>query len=149
MTTTTTQQPTIVSLRDPRAQNPALTGAKAAALARAAGRGLPVLDGFVLTTAWTEQGRLPEIEWRRLSTGGRRPLVVRSSSLAEDGAEQSMAGLFTSVLDVRDWAGFTDAVGRVRASGAAVAPPAPPPPRPAQAGGGEPGRAPPGGGGGV
>ncbi|WP_280273550.1 PEP/pyruvate-binding domain-containing protein [Nocardia wallacei] len=121
MTTTTTQQPTVVSLRDPRAQDPALTGAKAAALARAAGHGLPVLDGFVLTTAWTDQGRLPEIEWRRLSTGGRRPLVVRSSSMAEDGAEQSMAGLFTSILDVRDWTGFTDAVGRVRASGTAVA----------------------------
>ncbi|WP_280265493.1 PEP/pyruvate-binding domain-containing protein [Nocardia wallacei] len=113
--------PAIVSLRDPRAQHPALSGAKAATLAQAAHRGLPVLDGFVLTTAWPDGGRLPEIEWRRLTVGGRRPLVVRSSSVAEDGAEQSMAGLFTSVLGVEDWAAFTEAVGRVRASGEAVA----------------------------
>ncbi|MBF6170734.1 PEP/pyruvate-binding domain-containing protein [Nocardia blacklockiae] len=121
MTILTTQQPTVVSLRDPRAQDPALTGAKAAALARAAGRGLPVLDGFVLTTAWTEQARPPEIEWRRLSIGGTRALVVRSSSTAEDGAEQSLAGLYTSVLDVRGWTDFSEAVGRVRASGTQVA----------------------------
>ncbi|MBF6328197.1 PEP/pyruvate-binding domain-containing protein [Nocardia transvalensis] len=120
MTVTTTQQPEIVSLRDPRAQHPRLTGAKAAALARAAARGLPVLDGFVLTTAWREQGP-PDLEWRRLSVGGRRPLVVRSSSVIEDGSAKSMAGMFTSVLGVRDRAAFAAAIDQVRASAAVVA----------------------------
>lgn len=119
MTVTTTQQPGVVSLRDPRAHDPFLTGAKAASLARAAERGLPVLDGFVLTTAWSDTGDPPDAQWRRLSRRGLLPLVVRSSSVAEDGAEHSMAGLFTSVLDVRGWEGFRAAVAEVRASAGA------------------------------
>ncbi|QLY28026.1 pyruvate, phosphate dikinase [Nocardia huaxiensis] len=121
MTVITTQQPGVVSLRDRRAHDPALTGAKAASLARAAGQGLPVLDGFVLTTAWPGRGDPPEIAWRRLSKGGARALVVRSSSVAEDSAEHSMAGMFTSVLDVRGWEQFRAAVAEVRASAASVA----------------------------
>ncbi|MBL1073696.1 hypothetical protein JK358_04760 [Nocardia sp. 2] len=118
MTVITTQQPGVVSLRDPRAYDPALTGAKAASLARAAGHGLPVLDGFVLTTAWPGDGDPPQNPWRRLSHGGLRALVVRSSSVAEDGAQQSLAGMFTSVLDVRGWERFRAAVAEVRASAA-------------------------------
>ncbi|WP_431970090.1 PEP/pyruvate-binding domain-containing protein [Nocardia sp. bgisy134] len=117
ITTTTTNQPGVVALRDPRARDAELTGAKAAALARAAAHGLPVLEGFVLTTAWSHHGDPPEAEWRVLSGAGAKALVVRSSSVAEDGAQQSMAGLFTSVLDVRDWQGFRDAVDVVLASG--------------------------------
>ncbi|MCP2314817.1 pyruvate, water dikinase [Nocardia amikacinitolerans] len=117
ITTTTTNRPGIVALRDPRARDAELTGAKAAALATAAAHGLPVLEGFVLTTAWSHRGDPPEAEWRGLSGAGAKALVVRSSSVAEDGAHQSMAGLFTSVLDVRDWQGFRDAVDEVLASG--------------------------------
>ncbi|MEV0032141.1 PEP/pyruvate-binding domain-containing protein [Nocardia sp. NPDC050793] len=117
ITTTTTNRPGVVALRDPRARDAELTGAKAAALARAAAHGLPVLEGFVLTTAWSHRGDPPEAEWRVLSGAGAKALVVRSSSVAEDGAQQSMAGLFTSVLDVRDWRGFRDAVDEVLASG--------------------------------
>ncbi|WP_156094768.1 PEP/pyruvate-binding domain-containing protein [Nocardia lijiangensis] len=117
ITTTSTNRPGIVALRDPRARDAELTGAKAAALARAAAHGLPVLEGFVLTTAWSHRGDPPEAEWRGLSGAGAKALVVRSSSVAEDGAQQSMAGLFTSVLDVRDWQGFRDAVDEVLASG--------------------------------
>ncbi|MGW4739390.1 PEP/pyruvate-binding domain-containing protein [Nocardia xishanensis] len=94
-----------------------LTGAKAAALARAAVNDLPVLEGFVLTTAWSRRGDPPEAEWRVLSGAGAKALVVRYSSVAEDGAQQSMAGLFTSVLDVRDRQSFRAAVDEVLASG--------------------------------
>jgi pyruvate,water dikinase len=112
--------PAIVWLDDARAQDPALTGAKAAALARAAGHGLPALPGFVLTTSWADTSEFDPAEvvdaWRHLSTAGLGALVVRSSSVAEDGAGQSMAGLFTSVLDVRGLDAFNDAVDDVLAS---------------------------------
>jgi pyruvate,water dikinase len=110
----------VVWLSDAPAREPATTGAKAAALARATGAGLPALPGFVLTTAWADSMHFEPAEvvdaWRRLSSGGARPLVVRSSSVAEDGAAQSMAGLFTSVLDVRGLDAFNDAVDEVLAS---------------------------------
>ncbi|NEW46211.1 PEP/pyruvate-binding domain-containing protein, partial [Nocardia cyriacigeorgica] len=115
-------RPGIVALADPRARDADLTGAKAAALAKAAAMGLPVLDGFVLTTAWSDREHSPEVLWRKLSGGGTRALVVRSSSIAEDGTEQSMAGMFTSVLGVRGWPDFRDAVEQVLASADAPAP---------------------------
>ena len=112
--------PPLLSLSDPRAQDPQLTGAKAAALARAATQGLPALPGFVLTTAWSETEGFDPTDvidaWDELSVAGERPLVVRSSSVAEDGAGQSMAGLFTSVLDVKGMDAFNDAVDEVLAS---------------------------------
>lgn len=124
----------VVDLHDRRALDPALVGAKAASLARAALNNLPVLAGFVLTTRATDSTgpggdiRLPravvdqelEVAWRRLSDGGRRRLVVRSSSTVEDGHSSSMAGMFTSVLDVEGWAGFLIAVEQVLSSRKAV-----------------------------
>jgi pyruvate,water dikinase len=116
-----------ISLDDPRARDAALTGAKAAALSRALAAGLPALPGFTITTAaapplvggTAEVAHVAALEaaWRDLSANGRRPLVVRSSSVAEDGASQSMAGMFTSVLNVRDWPAFVAAVGEVVESG--------------------------------
>jgi phosphoenolpyruvate synthase/pyruvate phosphate dikinase len=50
----------IVWLHERAALDATLTGAKAANLARAAARGLPVLPGFVLTTAATDGGQPPE-----------------------------------------------------------------------------------------
>ena len=38
--------------------------------------------------------------WSIVSDSGHRPIVVRSSSTIEDNASSSMAGMFTSVLDV-------------------------------------------------
>lgn len=124
----------VVSLDDPRARDAWLSGAKGAALARARGEGLPVLPGFVVTTTATARlpaaGGLPpgddapiHAAWSLLSAGGARPLVVRSSSTAEDTDESSMAGLFESVVDVRGWDAFVAAVRRVVASreGAALA----------------------------
>ncbi|PLS75480.1 MAG: hypothetical protein CYG61_07075 [Actinobacteria bacterium] len=124
----------VVDLHDRRALDPALVGAKAAALARAAVHGLPVLPGFVLTTSATgamgatdAAGDEPrpcravvdqelEVAWRRLSQAGQRRLVVRSSSTLEDGHSTSMAGMFTSVLDVEGWDGFLAAVEQVLGS---------------------------------
>lgn len=127
----------VVNLHDRRALDPALVGAKAAALARAALHGLPVLPGFVLTTnatgatgdAGTSDEVRPrdsvvdselEVAWRRLSGPERQRLVVRSSSTLEDGDSTSMAGMFTSVLDVDGWDGFLSAVEEVLSSRKAV-----------------------------
>jgi phosphohistidine swiveling domain-containing protein len=113
-------------LDDPRALDAAVAGVKAANLARAAAAGLPVLPGFVLTTAagatleaGTASGELEgevRAAWQWLSGDGRRRLVVRSSSVAEDGAAFSMAGRFVSVLGVVGWSGFRAAVGQMLVS---------------------------------
>src|SRR4029450_2054838 len=81
----------------------------------------PALPGFVVTTegvrALVSRDKSGAAmfavhdAWRQLSDNGERSLVVRSSSPNEDGASQSMAGMFTSVLDVRGWPAFLDAVG--------------------------------------
>jgi phosphohistidine swiveling domain-containing protein len=116
----TDARPAIVSLDDPLAVEPELTGAKAAALARAAESGLPVPEGFVLTTAADPAPATPTQElaqaWRLLSRDGERPVVVRSSSTVEDGRVSSMAGMFTSVLAVRGWPAFLAAVDKVLSS---------------------------------
>lgn len=115
----------VVGLGDTRAEDGHLTGAKASALAVAARAGVGVCPGFVLTTAATAAirdgttlERLPDAmaHWRALSEGGRRRLVVRSSSTAEDQAASSMAGRFETVLDVIGWVDFAQAVTRVIAS---------------------------------
>jgi pyruvate,water dikinase len=119
--------PFVVDLGDVMATRPGVAGAKAAALARARAAGMPVLPGFVITTvggralAGGRPSRVHAVDlhdaWRRLSDTGRRPLVVRSSSTVEDGGSQSMAGMFTSVLDVRGWEDFLEAVDAVIRSG--------------------------------
>ncbi|QCX74787.1 Phosphoenolpyruvate synthase [Streptomyces sp. YIM 121038] len=76
--------------------------ASAAATVDAAPRGEPPHEERELRRAW-----------RELSGDGERPLVVRSSSAWEDAADSSLAGLFETVLDVRGWSDFTDAVRRV------------------------------------
>ena len=123
--------PSVCWLADPGAGDPAATGAKAAALARATAAGLPVLRGFAITTAATPslRGRLSaaavpaEIRaaWQDLSDAGRRPLVVRSSSTGEDLSGSSMAGRFTSRIGVEGWPAFLEAVEDVLRSGEVVA----------------------------
>lgn len=123
----TLRRPDLVDLTDAGATDGSLVGAKAANLARAHRAGLPVLPGAVLTTdwdhrAWSHPSRLDRpgparAAWRTLGNEGERPLVVRSSSTNEDGGTSSMAGVFTSVLDVTDWTSFVDAVDRVLDSG--------------------------------
>ncbi|HEX6230637.1 MAG TPA: PEP/pyruvate-binding domain-containing protein, partial [Actinomycetota bacterium] len=108
--------PSVVGLDELRATDPDLVGSKAAALARAASAGLPVLPGFVLTTGGRVVDERERAVWSALSREGRDPLVVRSSSAVEDVETSSSAGRFCSVLDVRGWEGFLRAVERVRAS---------------------------------
>ena len=117
----------VLDLDDARAQEPEVAGAKASALSRARVAKLPALPGFVVTTegvralvARDKSGAAMfavHDKWRELSENGERSLVVRSSSPNEDGASQSMAGMFTSVLDVRGWPAFLDAVDAVACSG--------------------------------
>jgi pyruvate,water dikinase len=118
-------QPFVVTLDDEAARS-AAHGAKAANLARARAAGLPVIDGFVIPSAVAaavaEAGLLaPSLDavrdgWAALSRNGSDPVVVRSSSIAEDTAASSQAGVFDSVVDVRGWDAFLDAVRTVTRS---------------------------------
>ncbi|MEU6350460.1 PEP/pyruvate-binding domain-containing protein [Streptomyces sp. NPDC047072] len=116
----------VVPLDSERAQDPAVTGAKAANLARSAVAGLPVLPGFVLVPSDRAPGAAIGEEavrdaWRALDAGA-EALVVRSSSAHEDTEDSSMAGRFDSVLDVRGWEAFTAAVRTVLDSARRVRP---------------------------
>jgi phosphohistidine swiveling domain-containing protein len=113
----------ILWLEEPRAGDVRAAGAKAANLAHAARHHLPVLPGFVLTTAATSGGTVaPSAEpalraaWSALTREGDVALVVRSSSTVEDAATSSMAGQFTSLLDIRGWDAFRRAVDTVLGS---------------------------------
>ena len=120
--------PPVVDLGAEAAGDTTLVGAKAAALARARAAGLPALPGFVITTtgaaAWPslepDVGAALRAAWDELAEAGARALVVRSSSTVEDGESTSMAGMFTSVLDVRGWDAFLAAVETVLSSRKAV-----------------------------
>ncbi|MEU9169527.1 PEP/pyruvate-binding domain-containing protein [Streptomyces sp. NPDC048420] len=105
--------PAAVPLEQPVAAAPMTAGSKAANLARAARAGLPVLPGFVIPHGADPDGTALRRAWQELSDGGTLPLVVRSSSPQEDTEESSLAGQFTSVLDVRGWAAFRTAVRTV------------------------------------
>lgn len=113
--------PWVIDLRDTEAILAAGVGVKATNLALAASGGFPVLPGFVvLPHAAPRRADLLRQPWTVLSADGRHPLVVRSSSSAEDGETSSMAGRFTSVVGVRGWSDFLDAVEAVVASGQTV-----------------------------
>lgn len=100
-------------------------GNKAARLARLMEAGLPVPDGFCITSKLLERGegsdkillspkeqRALSSLWRRL---GAKRVAVRSSGLNEDGGTQSYAGVFESRLNV-DWEGLLPSLLEVRAS---------------------------------
>lgn len=123
----------VCGLDEAPARDPAVAGSKAACLAAARGRDLPVVDGFVVTTRLhrdflAREGTIPPEtrstlleSWRRLSRDGAVPVVVRSSSTVEDVAASSMAGRFRTVLDVRTGDGFLAAVRTVLTSADEVA----------------------------
>lgn len=117
-----------IALARPDASIPSIAGAKAANLAVAAAAGLPVVPGFVITTDAVRRGvgdPTVEAEMRRAWTeltgdDDAVALVVRSSSTVEDAGTSSLAGQFTSVLDVRGWPAFVEAVRAVTGSAGAV-----------------------------
>jgi phosphohistidine swiveling domain-containing protein len=116
---TVTPSGTVVALDDAAAADATVAGAKAAALARARRIGLPVLPGIALTVdgvADPDRDAALRPMWDRLSEGGRLPLAVRSSSTVEDSSTTSMAGHFTSVLDVAGWEAFLEAIDAVLAT---------------------------------
>lgn len=112
-------------LDDPEALEVAVSGAKAAGLARARAAGFPVLDGFVIPPACSEAALARAVDvLDSRGTGGSRmviigyelpdslvqqieqfaatlqpPLIVRSSSVLEGGGEWS--GAFTSVPEIQ------------------------------------------------
>ncbi|HEX7130995.1 MAG TPA: PEP/pyruvate-binding domain-containing protein [Iamia sp.] len=117
-------EPLLLGLDDPRAVDPALTGGKAAALARARQAGLDTVAGLVLTTAVSRRhdagaavtDLVTEEIGRAVAGLTDGAVAVRSSSVVEDGAESSAAGQFESVLDVRGPAALVTAVEEVLAS---------------------------------
>lgn len=116
-----TERPLVVALDDAAAFDSALTGGKAAALARAITTGLPCLPGVVLTTAFSDvvdggaevTTHDAVLEAFQRAGGDRQALVARSSSVVEDMATSSMAGQFESVIGVTGFEAFTGAVKAV------------------------------------
>ncbi|MCB0078051.1 MAG: hypothetical protein KDD73_11610 [Anaerolineales bacterium] len=117
----------LLTLDNPTATNDSLVGPKAARLALALQRGLPVPPGFVLTTAAQGLGLADTAlvnamhqAWQRLHgelpEGWPLRVAVRSSAVAEDTALASFAGLQATLLDVADVDGLHAAVQRVWAS---------------------------------
>lgn len=114
-------EPQLLGLDDPAACRRALTGGKAAALARAASAGVPTLGGVVLTTAFSDSvdagepvsSSMSVVEAFELAGGARESLVARSSSVIEDAAESSMAGQFESVIGIEGFEEFAAAVQTV------------------------------------
>ena len=115
------RRPLVVALDDAAALDPALTGGKAAALARGRTAGLATLPGVVLTTGFSdaidagaEVATHAAVREAFERVGGdRTALVARSSSVVEDLATSSMAGQFDSVIGIRGFDAFVDAVTAV------------------------------------
>src|SRR5690606_1567326 len=100
--------PFVVDLDDAEAREPAVAGGKASALARARAGGLRTLPGVVLTTAFSDAvdggaaiaGHPAVREAHERVAAGAGRLVARSSSVAEDAAESSMAGPVASAVGI-------------------------------------------------
>ncbi len=99
-----------------------LTGGKAVNLARMIAAGLPVPDGFVVTTAalrHADAGIGSELAagiGDAYAAIGRPTVAVRSSATLEDQPTASLAGQFVSQIGVRGEEGLLDAVAKCRAS---------------------------------
>ena len=114
------ERPLVVDLDDVAAIDAALTGGKAAALARGRTAGLASLPGVVLTTVFSDAidaggevaSHAAVRETFERVGGDHKALVARSSSVVEDMASSSMAGQFDSIIGVR---GFDDFVAAVTA----------------------------------
>lgn len=101
------------------ATDPARCGRKAAVLAELLGSGHEVPDGFVIPAG--ADCSLAALEGA-LDRLGRGPYAVRSSGVAEDRADASLAGRYRTVLDVETPHDVHAAAAQVRGSGLADAP---------------------------
>jgi pyruvate,water dikinase len=111
---------TIVPLRE--CEDRALCGGKAINLGRLLRAGLPVPDGFVITTAAFRQAitgrreRLPAALATEIAAACRRlgesAVAVRSSATVEDLPRTSLAGQFATFLNVRGQQAVLEAVQR-------------------------------------
>jgi phosphohistidine swiveling domain-containing protein len=108
----------VVGLHDVGADDLRVTGAKAAALAKATRAGLSTLPGWVLTTSFCDAIDAGDDVTTHTSVrdvferagGDTQSLVARSSSVVEDAAESSMAGRFESVIGIVGFEAFVRAV---------------------------------------
>ncbi len=93
---------TIRRLQDVRMTDAAEVGRKAASLGDLMAAGVRVPDGVVLTAGAADMTADDRRSLLRAAVGdlGFGPFAVRSSGIAEDGAEHSYAGVYESVLDV-------------------------------------------------
>jgi phosphohistidine swiveling domain-containing protein len=111
----------VVELGDDAAVDVALTGGKAAALARAASAGVATLPGIVLTTVFCDAidggeevaGHAAVRDAFERAGGHNQSLVARSSSVVEDTATSSMAGQFDSIIGIDGFDAFVEAVTAV------------------------------------
>jgi rifampicin phosphotransferase len=89
-------------LRDVRLTDAPEVGGKAASLGELLATGIRVPEGVVLTsaTAGRTGNELRSLLRAAAADLGDGPFAVRSSGIAEDGAEHSFAGIYVSVLDV-------------------------------------------------
>jgi len=102
VTATATRHATALSLADVRMADIAEVGGKAASLGELIAAGVRVPEGVVMTagiSGMTTEDR--ESAVRAAAAGlGAGPFAVRSSGIAEDGADRSFAGMYESVLSV-------------------------------------------------
>ena len=101
MNATATRSTTTRRLADVRMADVAEVGGKAASLGELLAAGVRVPDGVVLAA---DAADMTSDERRWLSGAGAwdlgaGPFAVRSSGIAEDGAERSFAGMYESVLE--------------------------------------------------
>ncbi|HXR42286.1 MAG TPA: PEP/pyruvate-binding domain-containing protein, partial [Acidothermaceae bacterium] len=100
-------EPLVITLADPRATEPAVSGGKAACLAALVREGFAVPEGIVVTAPACAQfaGGQVSLELRAeiaeaVSALGGGPFAVRSSAFDEDSSTASFAGQYLSVLNV-------------------------------------------------